>query len=103
MRYVRDSGNFNSFAGSLNGALPVLVQLDYPQSVAVLAGITTRGALAAVSLLSDDEQQERNQAMEAAQARLGPDAYEHALARGAAMTNDERGYLHPQGTRPRPR
>ena len=86
---VRDSGNFNSFAGSLNGALPVLVQLDYPQSVAVLAGITTRGALAAVSLLSDDEQQERNQAMEAAQARLGPDAYEHALARGAAMTNDD--------------
>ena len=27
--------------------------------------------------------------MEAAQARLGPDAYEHALARGAAMTGDE--------------
>ena len=42
LRYVRDSGNFNSFAGSLDGALPVLVQLDYPESVAVLAGITTQ-------------------------------------------------------------
>ena len=27
--------------------------------------------------------------MEAAQARLGPDVYEHAVALGAAMTDDE--------------
>jgi hypothetical protein len=39
--------------------------------------------------VSDDEQQDRNQAMEAAQAQLGAGAYEHALARGAAMTDAE--------------
>ena len=87
--YARDSGNFTSFAGSLDGALPVLVQLDYPESVAVLAGITTRGAFAALGLVSDDEQHDRNQAMEAAQARLGREVYEHAVALGAAMTDDE--------------
>ena len=55
----------------------------------MLAGITTLRVFAAVDLSSDDEQRERKDAVDAIQARLEPDVYDEAVARGAAMTDDE--------------
>ena len=67
-----------------------LVELEHPEPAAVLAGAETKGPVAAWNLHAgaDDEELDREHALSAIRASLGPDAFERAFARGAAMTFD---------------
>ena len=91
IRYCDHTGNHATFGGTLSRTRHTLVQLGMWEQAAVVIGVLTEGPLAA----SDGqagvaaERRDREQALQKTRAALGPDAFEEALARGAAMTYDE--------------
>jgi predicted ATPase/class 3 adenylate cyclase/DNA-binding SARP family transcriptional activator len=89
VQHQHDTGDRSSLAGHLLKAIAPLVQLHQPEPAAVLGSIVDKGSLAPFLLASEEERRERQEAMHATRAQLSSDAYDSALARGAAMTYDE--------------
>ena len=56
---------------------------------AVLAGVVLRGPLAVLSILPQAERDDREELLAEVRQQLGPAAYEHAMAQGAAMSDGD--------------
>jgi len=70
-------------------AIRTLERLDHFEAAAVLGGAVTAGPFAPLSSVAKSELPDRLAAIDRARAILGPERYEHAYARGSAMTYDE--------------
>jgi predicted ATPase/class 3 adenylate cyclase len=89
--YCHHIGDRRTLVGVLSRASLALIELGYPEPAAVLTGVVTDGPLAVWDALAgvEADQQDREQALDAMLAALGLDRYQHAAARGAAMSYDE--------------
>ncbi len=77
--------------GTLCRTKLALVELEYPEPAAVLAGAEHNGPLAAwhIADCAEAELQDREHALSALRASLGPHAYGRTAALGSTMTYDE--------------
>jgi hypothetical protein len=89
--YGHHIGDRRTFVGVLSRASIALVELEHPGPAAVLTGVVNDGPLAEWDALTgvEADQQDRERAHDAMLAALGSDRYQHATARGAAMSYDE--------------
>jgi hypothetical protein len=89
--HALDTGNLSNLSGSLHRSVSPLVDVHQCELAAALAGASTRGVLATLGLLTEEEQRDERSAQDGARNELGADSYNRAFIRGAAMAPHEAG------------
>jgi predicted ATPase/class 3 adenylate cyclase len=86
--YAHDTDDLTAIAATLACLVELVYRSGYTESAAVLAGILDSDAFRPLLYPNDPHLLNRKRILEAARAQLGDEAYEGALARGAAMSYD---------------
>ena len=87
--YSQDKGDKVMLMVAFDRGISVFGSLGLAEPTAVLAGVVHRGPLAVLSILPQAERDDRAILLERERTLIGRSAYERAVARGAAMDDNE--------------
>jgi hypothetical protein len=87
--YSQDKGDKVMLMVAFDRGISVFGSLGLAEPTAVLAGVVHRGPLAVLSILPQAERDDRAILLERERTLIGRSAYERAVARGAAMNDNE--------------
>jgi predicted ATPase/class 3 adenylate cyclase len=87
--YSHDKGDKVMLMVGFDRGIGIFGTFGLTEAVATLAGVALRGPLAVLSILPSAEREDRAALLAHVQVLMGRSGYEHAVARGASMNDDE--------------